>query len=204
MLWRRKSRKIPRKNELFVWCWEHTEPTLLLKEWELLQENGSVLNNLRIVLVSPGNDVKHFVNVMLWFNLCSQNIPQHGFLAGLSSSWRCPVWCHQPTVMFWWEKPAFKWAFKVKYSVSGHAMNISQEGRLKTDVLGRSCNSILIPGGLAGRDHISFTNSVVGAAQWGGFGESDSALASSTPAEAAGVFLGGEEAAGIFFLGWSL
>lgn len=51
-------------------------------------------------------------------------------------------------------------------------MKISQEKWLKTDVLGRSCNSILIPGGLAGRDRISFTNSVVGTAQWDGFGES--------------------------------
>lgn len=75
-------------------------------------------------------------------------------------------------------------------------MKISQEKCLKTDVLGRSCNSILIPGGLAGRDHISLINSVVGAAQWDGLGESSlqtpnsvTCSTSSSPREAA-VFQG--------------
>lgn len=97
-------------------------------------------------------------------------------------------------MMFWWKKPPFTEKFKVNYSVSGHTMNISQEDRLKTDVLGRSCNSILIPGGLAGRDHISFTNSVV-TAQRDGFGESHSNSVTcssfSTPGEAVFLFCPG-------------
>lgn len=47
-------------------------PNCSLEEWELLQENGSIPENLRI----------DFVNVMLCFSPCFHNIPQRGFMAG--------------------------------------------------------------------------------------------------------------------------